>query len=174
MLLRSKLFLLSPAPHPSTARGRWTKSYAGVIKVLEVNAALQQTLFFRLRLPIHALIEGGEPNDMLGVIKVLGHNSPNFSICWRNIQKLGGWLTCSVVHVDHENTRFDFRSHWYTSNSRSKKSLPVLFGKSVNKCQGCVLLDWPSFAQRNFESGALNSCYGGARNFWSKIKADIK
>ena len=34
-----------------------------VIKVLGV---------YCLRLPIHAMIEGGELNDMLGVIKVLG------------------------------------------------------------------------------------------------------
>ena len=46
----------------------------GVLKVLEVNAASQQTLY-SLRLPIHAMIEGGEPNDMLGVIKVLGVNA---------------------------------------------------------------------------------------------------
>merc|ERR1719382_1642423 len=45
MLLRSKLFLLSPAPHPTTARGRRTKRYAGAIKVLEVKAASQQALF---------------------------------------------------------------------------------------------------------------------------------
>ena len=43
----------------------------GVIKVLEVIAALQQTLFYCLWLSIHPMIEGGEPNDMPGVIKVL-------------------------------------------------------------------------------------------------------
>ena len=41
-------------------------------KVLGVIAASQQTLFYCLRLPIHPLLEGGEPNDMLGVTKVLG------------------------------------------------------------------------------------------------------
>ena len=43
----------------------------GVIKVLGVKAALQQT-FYCLRLPIHPMLEGGDPNDMLVVIEVLG------------------------------------------------------------------------------------------------------
>ena len=42
-----------------------------VMKVWEANAASQQTLYC-LRLPIHPLLEGGEPNDMLGVTKVRG------------------------------------------------------------------------------------------------------
>ena len=33
---------------------------------------LRSILFNCLRLPIHPLLEGGEPNDMLGVTKFLG------------------------------------------------------------------------------------------------------
>ena len=43
----------------------------GAWKSREANAALQQTLYC-LWLPIHPLLEGGEPNDIRGVTKVLG------------------------------------------------------------------------------------------------------
>ena len=43
MLLRSKLFLLSPAPHPSNARGVTQMLSLEIIKVLGANAASQQT-----------------------------------------------------------------------------------------------------------------------------------
>ena len=33
----------------------------------------------------------------------------------------------------------DFRSHWYTSNQLVQKITPGLFGKYVNKSEGCVL-----------------------------------
>ena len=39
-------------------------------RLLRAVAASQQT-FYCLRLPIHPLLEGGEQNHMLGVIKVL-------------------------------------------------------------------------------------------------------
>ena len=36
---------------------------------------LRSKLFYCLRLPIHPLLQGGDPNTMLGVIKVLGFNT---------------------------------------------------------------------------------------------------
>ena len=41
------------------------------IVVLGVNAASQQTLFYCLRLAIHLMLERGDQNAMLGVMKVL-------------------------------------------------------------------------------------------------------
>ena len=49
--------------------------YAGVIKVLGVIAALQQTLFIVSGSPSIPMLEGGDLNVMLGVIKVLGVNA---------------------------------------------------------------------------------------------------
>ena len=44
----------------------------GVIKVLGVDAASQQTLFYCLRLPIYPMLGGGDPNALLGVKKSKG------------------------------------------------------------------------------------------------------
>ena len=72
VLFCSKLLLLSLAPHSSNARGRWPKCYAWDHESPEDSAASQQTFFIVSGSPIHPLLEGGEPNHMLGVIKVLG------------------------------------------------------------------------------------------------------
>ena len=45
--------------------------YAGVMKVLGGNCCFAANSFYCLRLPIHPLLEGGDPNAMLGV-----HKSP--------------------------------------------------------------------------------------------------
>ena len=69
MLLRSKLFLLSPAPHTLNARGRVTKMlYQGALKFGGLML-LRSKLFYCLRLPIYSMLERGEPNAMLGVLK---------------------------------------------------------------------------------------------------------
>ena len=62
-----------PKCHPSNARARWpNKCYAGRNESLGRLLLLRSILFYCLRLPIHPLLEGGEPNDILGVTKVLG------------------------------------------------------------------------------------------------------
>ena len=74
MLLRSKLFLLSPAPNPSNARGRGPKYYDGVMKVLGVNAASQQTLFIVSGSPPNPILRGGNQNALAG-FKVCSANT---------------------------------------------------------------------------------------------------
>ena len=56
---------LSPAPHPSNARGKVTKMLCWGLMLL------RSKLFYCLRLPIYPMLEGGDPNAMLGVIIVL-------------------------------------------------------------------------------------------------------
>ena len=49
----------------------------GVIKVLEGKCCFAANFFYCLRFPINPLLEGGDPNAILGVMKVLGgHESP--------------------------------------------------------------------------------------------------
>ena len=62
MLLRSKLFLLSPAPHPSNAKGRGPKSNASGHESAGDNAASQQTLF---------IVSGSPSNPILFYCRTL-------------------------------------------------------------------------------------------------------
>ena len=75
MLLRSKLFLLSPAPHSSNARGRWPKCCAWGHESPEDNAALSQTVLMPLANATYPMLKGSDPNAKLGAIIVLEVNA---------------------------------------------------------------------------------------------------
>ena len=66
MLLRSKLFLLSPAPNLSNARGGDPKAILG-IKSPGGWCCFAANSFYCVRLPIYPMLEGGDLNAMLGV-----------------------------------------------------------------------------------------------------------
>ena len=66
MLLRSKLFLLSPAPHSSNARGRWPKCCVWGHESPEDNAALSQTVLMPLANATYPMLKGSDPNAKLG------------------------------------------------------------------------------------------------------------
>ena len=66
MLLRSKLFLLSPAPNPSNARGGDPNAMLGVKKSEGLMLLRSKLFFYCLWLPILSNPRGGNPNAMLG------------------------------------------------------------------------------------------------------------
>ena len=68
MLLRSNFFIVSGSPSIQ-CKGEVTKMlYWGLM-------LLRSRLFYCLQLPIHPMLEGGDPNAILGVIKVMGVNA---------------------------------------------------------------------------------------------------
>ena len=76
MLLRSRLFYCLQLPIHPILEGGDPNAILGVIKVMGVNAASQQTLFIVFgRLPIHPILGGGDQNAMLGTMKISGTNA---------------------------------------------------------------------------------------------------
>ena len=68
MLLRSKLFLLSPAPNPSNARGGDPNAMLlGGHKSPWGYLLLRSKLFLLSPVPNPSNFRGGDPNDILGV-----------------------------------------------------------------------------------------------------------
>ena len=66
MLLRSKLFLLSPAPILPLLEGGDPNTTLRGHKSPGVYCCFGANSFDCLRLPIHLMLEGGDPNAMLG------------------------------------------------------------------------------------------------------------